>query len=155
MFTSRLGAKEGIFIGVNNTITTQAVMTVSPVEKPVASAAYSFVRFIGGGLARFVAGRLVLAVNIHVPLFAAGVIVAGIAILSTAHGLLAQAERVQAEHMADTLITSTAPAAPVLVPVAAAAEDQSGLAPLRLAGLLAAPAANRRPQVLGEIFQRG
>ena len=39
----------GIFIGVNNTITTQAVMTVSPVEKPVASAAYSFVRFIGGG----------------------------------------------------------------------------------------------------------
>ena len=37
----------GIFIGINNTITTQAVMTVSPVEKPVASAAYSFVRFIG------------------------------------------------------------------------------------------------------------
>jgi len=28
----------GIFIGVNNTVTTQAVMTVSPVEKPVASA---------------------------------------------------------------------------------------------------------------------
>jgi predicted MFS family arabinose efflux permease len=28
----------GIFIGVNNTITTQAVMTVSPVERPVASA---------------------------------------------------------------------------------------------------------------------
>ena len=49
----------GIFIGVNNTVTTQAVMTVSPVEKPVASAAYSFVRFIGGGLAPFVAGRLV------------------------------------------------------------------------------------------------
>jgi MFS transporter, ACDE family, multidrug resistance protein len=30
----------GIFIGVNDTITTQAVMTVSPAEKPVASAAY-------------------------------------------------------------------------------------------------------------------
>jgi MFS transporter, ACDE family, multidrug resistance protein len=41
----------GIFIGVNNTITTQAVMTIAPVERPVASAAYSFVRFIGGGLA--------------------------------------------------------------------------------------------------------
>ena len=27
----------GIFIGVNDTITTQAVMTVSPVERPVAS----------------------------------------------------------------------------------------------------------------------
>ena len=47
----------GIFIGVNNTITTQAVMTVSPVEKPVASAAYGFVRFIGGGLAPYAAGR--------------------------------------------------------------------------------------------------
>ena len=45
----------GIFIGVNNTITTQAVMTVSPVEKPVASAAYGFVRFIGGGLAPYAA----------------------------------------------------------------------------------------------------
>ena len=49
----------GIVCGVNNTVTTQAVMTVSPVERPVASAAYSFVRFIGGGLAPYVAGRLV------------------------------------------------------------------------------------------------
>jgi MFS family permease len=91
----------GIFIGVNNTITTQAVMTVSPVEKPVASAAYSFVRFIGGGLAPYAAGRLVLAVNIHLPFFiGAGAIVAGIAVLSTAHGLLSEAERVQAEQVA-------------------------------------------------------
>jgi ACDE family multidrug resistance protein len=86
----------GIFIGVNNTITTQAVMTVSPVEKPVASAAYSFVRFIGGGLAPYAAGRMVLAVGIHFPFFiAAGAIVAGIVILATAHGLLSEAERVQ------------------------------------------------------------
>ena len=59
----------GIVCGVNNTVTTQAVMTVSPVERPVASAAYSFVRFIGGGLAPYVAGRLVLAFNIHVPFY--------------------------------------------------------------------------------------
>src|SRR5437870_5244337 len=59
----------GIFIGVNNTITTQAVMTVSPVEKPVASAAYSFVRFIGGGLAPYAAGRLVLAGTLHFPFY--------------------------------------------------------------------------------------
>src|SRR5712671_1331831 len=79
----------GIFIGVNNTITTQAVMTVSPVEKPVASAAYGFVRFIGGGLAPYAAGRLVLAAGIHFPFYiAVGVIVAGIVILTTAHGLL-------------------------------------------------------------------
>ena len=108
----------GIFIGINNTVTTQAVMTVSPVEKPVASAAYSFVRFIGGGLAPFVAGRLVLAVNIHFPFFiAVGAVVAGIVILSTAHSLLTEAERVQAEPVA----AHTGPAAPVLVPVAGTA----------------------------------
>ncbi len=87
----------GIVCGVNNTVTTQAVMTVSPVERPVASAAYSFVRFIGGGLAPYVAGRLVVDMNIHVPFYlGAGVIVLGIVILSTGHKLLDQAERVQA-----------------------------------------------------------
>src|SRR5215469_9220406 len=83
----------GIFIGVNNTITTQAVMTVSPVEKPVASAAYSFVRFMGGGLAPYVAGRLVLAVNIHFPFYIGAVaVLVGIVILSTGRKLLAEAE---------------------------------------------------------------
>jgi MFS family permease len=87
----------GIVCGVNNTVTTQAVMTVSPVERPVASAAYSFVRFIGGGLAPYVAGRLVADVNIHVPFYVgAGAIVLGIVILSTGHKLLGEAERVQA-----------------------------------------------------------
>jgi predicted MFS family arabinose efflux permease len=91
----------GIFIGVNNTITTQAVMTVSPVEKPVASAAYGFVRFIGGGLAPYAAGRMVLAVNIHFPFYiAVGAILLGIGILATANRLLNHAERVQAEQVA-------------------------------------------------------
>ena len=90
----------GIFIGVNNTITTQAVMTVAPVERPVASAAYSFVRFIGGGLAPYAAGQLVIALNIHVPFFiASGAVLLGIIILSTAHRMLADAERVQAEQV--------------------------------------------------------
>jgi ACDE family multidrug resistance protein len=39
----------GMFLGINNTLVTQAVMMVSPVERPVASATYGFVRFIGGG----------------------------------------------------------------------------------------------------------
>jgi MFS transporter, ACDE family, multidrug resistance protein len=91
----------GIFIGVNNTITTQAVMTVSPVEKPVASAAYGFVRFIGGGLAPYAAGRMVLAVNIHFPFYiGVGAILLGIGILATANRLLTHAERVQAEQVA-------------------------------------------------------
>jgi MFS family permease len=88
----------GVFIGVNNTLTTQAVMMVSPVERPVASAAYGFVRFIGGGLAPYAAGRLVEHTNIHVPFaIGAGVIVVGIAILTTGHRDLANAERRQAE----------------------------------------------------------
>ena len=104
----------GIFIGINNTVTTQAVMTVSPVERPVASAAYSFVRFIGGGLAPYAAGRLVIALNIHVPFYiASGAILLGIVILSTGHRLLADAERVQAEQVAAHVTASTAaPATP-------------------------------------------
>jgi MFS transporter, ACDE family, multidrug resistance protein len=94
------GIVSGIVCGVNNTITTQAVMTISPVERPVASAAYSFVRFIGGGLAPYAAGRLVVALNIHVPFFiAAGAVAAGIVILTTVDRMLADAERVQAEHV--------------------------------------------------------
>jgi predicted MFS family arabinose efflux permease/nucleotide-binding universal stress UspA family protein len=107
----------GIFIGVNNTVTTQAVMTVSPVERPVASAAYSFVRFIGGGLAPYVAGRLVLAAGIHVPFFiAVGVILMGIGILATAHRLLGEAERVQAEQVTAPVAK---PPAGALIPVPA------------------------------------
>jgi MFS transporter, ACDE family, multidrug resistance protein len=122
----------GIFIGVNNTITTQAVMTVSPVERPVASAAYSFVRFIGGGLAPFVAGRLVLAAGIHVPFYiASAVIVAGIAILATAHRLLGQAEHVQAQQVTTAVAQQlTAPAegrpAGALIPVPAAGTISRG-----------------------------
>ena len=113
----------GIFIGINNTVTTQAVMTVAPVERPVASAAYSFVRFIGGGLAPYVAGRLVIAAGIHVPFFiAAGAIVLGIAILATAHSLLAEAEQVQAEQVSGA-------AQPAVVPVAGNGTTPAGNMP--------------------------
>ncbi|MFI7672569.1 MFS transporter [Actinophytocola sp. NPDC049390] len=91
----------GVFIGVNNTVTTQAVMTIAPVERPVASAAYGFVRFIGGGLAPFAAGKLVEATNVHVPFYiGAGALIVGILILRTARGELAEAERVQAMSVA-------------------------------------------------------
>jgi MFS transporter, ACDE family, multidrug resistance protein len=104
----------GIFIGVNNTITTQAAMTIAPVERPVASAAYSFVRFIGGGLAPYAAGRLVLALNIHVPFFiAAGAVAVGIVTLTTVHHMLADAERVQAQHVTGTAATPTERIIPV------------------------------------------
>ncbi|GAA4514398.1 hypothetical protein GCM10023191_082850 [Actinoallomurus oryzae] len=86
----------GIFIGVNNTITTQAVMTVAPVERPVASAAYGFVRFIGGGLAPFVAGKIAEHSNVHVPFYVGSAAIAlGIVVLATGHRLLGEAERAQ------------------------------------------------------------
>jgi MFS family permease len=87
----------GIFCGVNNTVTTQAVMTISPVERPIASAAYGFVRFIGGGLAPYAAGRLVDAFNVHVPFYlGAFTLLCAIAVLASARGALAESERAQA-----------------------------------------------------------
>ncbi|MEV5410145.1 MFS transporter [Thermopolyspora sp. NPDC052614] len=87
----------GVFLGVNNTLTTQAVMMVSPVERPVASAAYGFVRFIGGGLAPFAAGKLAEHYNIHVPFLIGGcAILLSIGILALGHRNLAEAERNQA-----------------------------------------------------------
>jgi MFS family permease len=132
----------GVVCGVNNTITTQAVMTVSPVERPVASAAYSFVRFIGGGLAPYVAGRLVLAVNIHFPFYiGAGAIVLGILILTTGHRLLNDAERAQAE--AITVTPTTIPAQRSLVPVGVnTAADGATPAAAILAAIDGSPAAD-------------
>jgi ACDE family multidrug resistance protein len=83
----------GAFIGVNNTLTTQAVMLVSPVERPVASSAYGFVRFIGGGLAPFAAGKLADRFDLSVPFYLGAVaFVAAIAVLATGHRLLGEAE---------------------------------------------------------------
>ncbi len=83
----------GAFIGINNTLMTQAVMLVSPVERPVASSAYGFLRFIGGGLAPFVAGRLAAAAGLALPFWVgAGAFVVALLILSSGHRLLAAAE---------------------------------------------------------------
>jgi MFS family permease len=150
----------GVFIGVNNTVTTQAVMTVSPVEKPVASAAYSFVRFIGGGLAPFAAGRLVLAAGIHVPFFiAVGAIVAGIVILTTAHGLLAEAERVQVEQvtgpaLANTTLANTGPAA-ALIPVEGPAGPGGSGASVILAAVNGSPIAALVTEAAATLAARG
>lgn len=86
----------GIFIGTNNTITTQAVMTVAPVERPVASASYGFIRFIGGGIAPWAAGKIAAADGDHLPFYiGAGAIAAAIAVLATGHGALEEAQVAQ------------------------------------------------------------
>jgi MFS family permease len=87
----------GIFIGTNNTITTQAVMTVAPVERPIASASYGFIRFIGGGIAPWAAGKIAAAHGDHLPFYiGAAAIALAIAVLATGRRELAGAEAAQA-----------------------------------------------------------
>lgn len=86
----------GAFIGVNNTLVTTAVMSIAPVERPVASATYGFVRFIGGGLAPFVAGQIVqyLDPQAHLPfLIGAGAVLVAAVVLATVRKALAAADR--------------------------------------------------------------
>ena len=85
----------GAFIGVNNTLVTTAVMSIAPVERPVASATYGFVRFIGGGLAPYCAGLMVDALGTaHLPFaIGAGSVVAAALLLSTVHRQLTRADR--------------------------------------------------------------
>ena len=71
----------GGFLGVNNTLITETVMTVSPVERGVASSAYSFVRFAGGAVAPYMAGKLGEK-SVHLPFWVGSVaVLAGVAVL--------------------------------------------------------------------------
>src|SRR3954454_4925600 len=88
----------GAMIGLNNTLVTQAVMSVAPVERPVASASYSFVRFLGGGLAPWIAGLLAEAFLPNTPFWVGAVVVGvGILVLATAHRLLRAVETGEVE----------------------------------------------------------
>jgi ACDE family multidrug resistance protein len=75
----------GAFIGNNNTLITEAVMGAAPVERPVASAAYSFVRFCGGAIGPYVALKLFGGapdVHVHAPFwFGAASVFVGVLIL--------------------------------------------------------------------------
>jgi ACDE family multidrug resistance protein len=72
----------GAFLGVINTVLTEAVMKVSPVDRPVASSAYSFLRFAGGAIAPFLAGKLAENVSPASPfLVGAGAVLVALAIL--------------------------------------------------------------------------
>ena len=66
----------GAVLGINNTLVTQAAMTVSRAERPVASAGYNFVRWIGGAVAPWLAGELAVVVGARVPFLVGAVAVA-------------------------------------------------------------------------------
>ncbi|HEX2857120.1 MAG TPA: MFS transporter [Propionibacteriaceae bacterium] len=78
----------GAALGINNTLITETVMKISPVERSVASSAYSFVRFMGGAIAPWLAGRLG-ETSVHLPFYvgAFGVLAAMI-VLWTARGAI-------------------------------------------------------------------
>lgn len=79
----------GAFLGINNTLITEAVMKVSPVERGVASSAYSFVRFTGGAAAPWLAGHLG-ETSIHLPFWVgSAAVAAGILVLLSGRQVLA------------------------------------------------------------------
>jgi MFS transporter, ACDE family, multidrug resistance protein len=72
----------GLFIGVNNTLITETVMKSAPVERGVASAAYSFMRFGGAAVAPWLAGVLGETISVHLPFWVgAGAVLAGAVVL--------------------------------------------------------------------------
>ncbi|MBX6768686.1 MAG: MFS transporter [Actinomadura rubrobrunea] len=61
----------GIPIGLNNTAFTEAAMEVSEAPRPVASAGYNFVRWLGGVIAPYAAGRLGEDISPDLPYYVA------------------------------------------------------------------------------------
>jgi MFS transporter, ACDE family, multidrug resistance protein len=88
----------GLFLGINNTLITEAVMLAAPVERGVASAAYSFVRFGGAAVAPWFAGKLGETLSPRVP-FAVGAVatVLAVAVLVTGRHVLAHIDEREAE----------------------------------------------------------
>jgi predicted MFS family arabinose efflux permease len=75
----------GLFIGINNTLITETVMKAAPVERGVASAAYSFMRFSGAAVAPWLAGVLGERISMHLPFWvgAAAVLAAAAVLFGT------------------------------------------------------------------------
>ncbi len=65
----------GAFLGINNTLITTAVMEPAPAERSPASAAYSFVRFMGGAVSPFLAGKLAEWFSAEMPFYFGAVMV--------------------------------------------------------------------------------
>ncbi len=106
----------GAFLGVNNTLITETVMKVAPVERGVASAAYSFVRFSGGAIAPWLAGNLGEK-SIHLPFWVGALAVfLAVGVLLTAKSILTKidaepdhgAERVTSRVEAEALTVGDA-----------------------------------------------
>lgn len=79
----------GLWIGINNTLITETVMKAAPVDRAVASAAYSFMRFGGAAAAPWLAGLLGERVNVHLPFWVgAGAVLLAAVVLAVTRGHL-------------------------------------------------------------------
>lgn len=84
----------GLALGITNTLVTEAVMSAAPVQRGVASAAYSFVRFSGAAVAPWLAGKLGHTINPHVPFWVgAGAVLLGVILLASGRHLLAHIDQ--------------------------------------------------------------
>ena len=103
----------GGVLGVVNTVLTEAVMRIAPVERPIASSAYSFVRFAGGAVAPWMAGKLAEWVAPSTPFFVgAGAVVVALVIVLAGRAWFTEHQEVEVE-----VEVAPALAAPVLVAV--------------------------------------
>ncbi|WP_415856885.1 MFS transporter [Sinomonas sp. G460-2] len=83
----------GALLGVNNTVYTELAMGVSDSPRPVASAGYNFVRWMGGALAPYIATKLGEDFGAPVPFFVAAVaLVASIVIAFAGRAYLREHE---------------------------------------------------------------
>ncbi|MEV8638392.1 MFS transporter [Streptosporangium sp. NPDC051023] len=89
----------GIPIGLNNTVFTEAAMEVSDAPRPVASAGYNFVRWMGGALAPYVVTKLGEEIGPAVPYcLGAACCLAGMAVLYGRRHHMRSLERVDVGH---------------------------------------------------------
>jgi ACDE family multidrug resistance protein len=94
----------GLFIGINNTLMTGAVMKAAPVDPGVASAAYNFMRFSGAALAPWLAGVLWERIDVHVPFWVGAVAVlvgAGVLAANRRHLVGVDAEEDEIDEITD------------------------------------------------------
>jgi len=95
----------GLFLGINNTLVTETVMKAAPVERGVASAAYSFVRFSGGAAAPWLAGKLGEEVNVHAPFWVgAGAVLLAVGVLAVSRRYLTHIDDEEADETRDERI---------------------------------------------------
>ncbi|OAN37877.1 MFS transporter [Mycolicibacterium iranicum] len=88
----------GLWIGINNTLITETVMKAAPVDRGVASAAYSFMRFGGAAAAPWLAGVLGEQVSVHLPFWVgAGAVLLAALVLFCMRGHLTQVDAPESE----------------------------------------------------------